>query len=184
MEYREIERSLSIPRGTGRDGFLRVIGDILKLPKVQEISIQANGKVKYRQFVHKDSQDNEHVLNVDLETLKPYFVLRNCRIRELHLPEDILAPVAISMLFAEASREGMAPVAFVSSPDTRFWEWHGRTSGVVFGKEEAYGLPVYTDEELPDEVFFLCASYSREARLIDTKSAYKLSIPNATRSGK
>jgi hypothetical protein len=179
MDYRPIEREVVVPKGTGHAGFLRVLEGILKRPRVQEVHILANGVVKFRQFVPSTLPDTEiEEFQVDLETLRPYAVLRSCEIREMTtFSEDMPAPVVVSKLFAAAAQDALFPVAFISGSDSTFWEWHGRTSGVVFGKESAYGQAVLPDPDVPNDAFFLCAAYGKEARLIDTKVAYKITVP-------
>lgn len=183
MDYRPVEREVVVPKGTGHAGFLRVLEGILKRPRVQEVHIQANGVVKFRQFVPASLPDEDvEELHVDLETLRPYAVLRNCQISEMtDISDNVPAPVVVSRMFAAAAYDALFPVAFVSGTDSSFWEWHGRTSGVVFGKESAYGQVVLPDPDVPDDAFFLCAAHGKEARLIDTKVAYKITVPRRTK---
>ena len=69
----------------------------------------------------------------------------------------------------------------MSGARTVFPEWHARTTGVFFGAEEAYGLPVLADPDIPDDVLALCAGPSRQSRLIDTKRSYKVVMTRCSR---
>lgn len=184
MNFRPVEREVNVPKGTGHAGFLRVIEGILKLPRIQTVELLASGTVRYRQFVPESLPDEEiQELKIDLESLRPYAVLKHCTIKEcLWFTDDTPAPVVVSKMFAAVAQDALFPVAFVSGVESTFWEWHGRTAGVVFGKENAYGQSVYPDADIPDNVFFLCAAYGKDARLIDTQTAYKITVPTIRRT--
>lgn len=178
-EYREVSQTIDVPRGAGITGFLKTIESILRKQRVQEVNINARGQVSYRRFARADEED--HQVEMDFETLMPWAVIRNTRkLEELTSAAGASAAVAVSQMFAAVTRDHLHPIAFAGGPGSFFWEWHGRTTGVVLGgKEEAYGLPFYPDEEIPNDVLVLCAGYGKEATLIDTKRAYKIAIPTS-----
>lgn len=174
-EYREVEKIIEIPRGTGRDGFLKTIESILRQPRVQEININTKGQVSYRRFASPEEPEIE--VRIDFESLMPWSIIRNTELEELTPLDNANAAVVISQMFAAASRDHLRPVAFAGHPQSLFWEWHGVTTTVMLTKEEAYGLPFMADERIPKQALILCVAYGRDARLVDTRKAYKITIP-------
>lgn len=176
-DYTEVHRTIDVPPGSGVDGVLRTIETILKQTRVQEIHIR-RGKVEYKRYIRDDQPEDE--LKVDLSTLMPMAVVRNTLIEEI-TPLNDNAAVIISQLFAAATKDGYNAIGFACSPNSTFWAWHGRTTGVVLNQGEAYGIPIFLDGDFPEEVLVLCAAFSREARLVDTQKAYKVTIPAVRR---
>jgi hypothetical protein len=178
-EYREVSQTIEVPRGAGIAGFLKTIEKILRQSRVQEVSINARGHVSYRRFARSDEDD--HQIQMEFDSLMPWAVIRNGEIEELN-PLDANAAVVVSQMFSASTRDHLHPVAWASRRETPFWEWHGKTTGVVLGgKEEAYGIPFYTDDGIPDDSLVLCSAYGRDATLVDTKKAYKITIPFGVR---
>jgi hypothetical protein len=177
-EYREVIKTVEVHKGTGMHGFLKTIDSILRQPRVQEVTINTKGQVVYRRFVREDEPDEE--LNIDLSTLMPWSIIRNTTVEELTPLPRASAAVVVSQLFAAVSRDHLHPVAFAGHPMGFFWEWHGKTTSVALSREEAYGLPYMPDDAIPKDALVLCAAYGRDARLVDTRKAYKVAIPRST----
>jgi hypothetical protein len=171
-EMKRVHKSISVPRGTGVEGLLQAVRGILTLGRVQEVVISARGEVSYSRLVAEDGEDPE--LEIDLGSLSPYAVIRTHRLEEIEVLPGDSAAVAMSRLFFAASRDGFFAIALATGPRTVFQEWHSRTTGVGVGADEAYGLPVLGDPDIPDDVLVLCAGPSRTSRLIDTRRSYKL----------
>jgi len=174
-KYEEIRESLEVPKNTGRQGFLRAIEEILTLPRIQDINIDARGKVTYRYSLREGERRRE--VKPDFDSLLPYAIVRNAEVRELVEP-DANAAVAVSQLFDLASADHLFPTAFVAGPDTLFWKWYTESTCIeLLSQEEFFGLPVLSDRYVEDYVFILCAAYTRGAPLSDTQRSYKLVIP-------
>jgi len=158
--YQEKTSSVSVPKNTGIDGFLKTLRTILLLPRVQTISIDAKGKVSYMRYVREGEPDT--AIDVDYTGLEPWSVIRNGHLDEIALNGDEPAPSVLAAMFNKVACEGLVPVAFATGADTAFWSWHKRTSGVDLAKTATvYGLPLYTDRQLPDYSLVICASYIR-----------------------
>lgn len=174
-EYQEITGTVEIPKNVGVKGFLRALEDILKLPRVQEISIDARGKITYRHYVREG--EPQRPLQVDFDTLQPYAVIRNSNVVELADP-DLNAAVALGQLFNMAASDHLFPVAIVAGANTKLWTWYAvSTTLSLSSREELYGLPFLIDRHLEDNHVVLCAAYTRGAALIDTQKSYKFVIP-------
>ncbi len=174
-EYEEVTGTVEIPKNVGVRGFLKAIEDILKLPRVQSIHIDARGKVEYRHFMREG--DPLKPLEIDFATLQPYAVIRNSRVVELGDP-DPNAAVAVGQLFDSAAADHLFPVAIVAGANTQFWRWYESTTTIdPSTHEELYGVPFVIDRQLEDHVIVLCAAYTRAAALVDTQKSYKLVIP-------
>jgi hypothetical protein len=174
-EYKEINDSIEVPRNTGIEGFLRVVRDILKRPRVQGIEIDARGKVSYRYFARQGEE--KLPLSTDFETLRPYMVVRNGKAVELVDPSPH-APTALGQLFDMAAVDHLFPVAWVAGVQSRFWDWYASSTKLsLSSREELFGLPFLTDREIPDESLLLCTAFARAASLIDVQKSYKIVIP-------
>lgn len=175
-EYKEQRETVDVPRGTGVEGFLRAIGEILKLPRVQEVKVDARGKVSYIRFLREG--ENSKPVAVDFETLMPYAILRNSSVQELDAHSTDASKV-VSAIFDVVSRDHLYPVAFVGGANTVFFEWYKSTTGVeLYSTEEVYGLPFYRDRMVEDYMLFLAAAYGRHSALVDVQKSYKILMPS------
>lgn len=157
--YQEKTSSIVVPKNTGIDGFLRMLKGILGLPRVQSINIDATGKVNYTRYVRDGETDNP--IEVDYSGLDPWSIIRNGDLVEMRHP-DLPAPSVIALMFNRINREDLVPVAFATGTDSDFWRWHRRTAGVEMSlAASAYGLPIYTDRQMPDHALVLCAGFTK-----------------------
>lgn len=166
-EYKERTDTISVPRNTGVEGFIRAIRGILSLPRVQNISVNATGQVSYRRYV-RDGEVSEAKIDVDYSGLDPYAIIRNSELEEFPIRPGVSAASVIAHLFNKIAQEGCNAVAFVTGANSDFWRWHEQTSGVSLDRRlPAYGLPIYADRQIPDHALVLCAAYARSATLLD-----------------
>lgn len=175
MEYEPYNGSIEIPKGTGLDGFLRAIRELLQLPRLQGIHIDARGKVTYKHFLREG--EKPRALEVDFDSLMPYAIIRNGHVEEL-TPAGNNAAVVLGQLFSRAAADHMYPVAWVSGPKTTFWKWFDASTGITSPvHEELYGLPFLADRMVEDSVLILCAAYGRRGAIGDTQRSYKILMP-------
>lgn len=175
MKYEEQNQTVEIPKGTGLEGFMHAIREILQLPRVQEIHIDARGKIAYKYFLREGEEPKG--LELEFETLMPYAIVRNGVVLEV-MPTSTNAAVVLGQLFGKATSDHMYPVAWVAGANTPFWKWFEKSMGFKSpGEEELYGLPFLRDRMLEDSVLILCTAYGRRASLIDTQRSYKILIP-------
>lgn len=175
-DYVEDKGEFEVPGATGVQGYLRVVQSILELPRVQEVVISI-GKVSYRRFRRAGEPKRE--LEIELDSLLPSSIVRRSALIEIPLKSGHAAE-AVAELFARAHMDGLNPVAFVSGRASHFRQWHVNSTGIVLPNDEAYGLPMLLDGQMPDEALVLCAAYGRRAALVDTVRGYKITIPNTT----
>lgn len=160
MEYHERVSEVVVPKNTGIDGFIKTLKGILTLPHVQSIQIDAKGKIQYARYVREGEPDSS--LTIDYTELEPWNIIRNGQLEELHYRDGEPATNVIAAMFNRVAREGLTPIAFATGADTHLWDWHLRTAGVELSRTASiYGLPIYTDRQIPDYSLVLCASYIR-----------------------
>jgi hypothetical protein len=167
MEYKLISDEVEIPKNTGMEGFLHTVKEILKLPRVQSINIDARGKVKYERYL---ADGEEPKIGIDFKGLEPWGVIRNGEVEELSVPMKSAMSV-LDMVFEFVQREKFFPIAFVTGANSILESWM-RCSP----KTSLFGLPIYRDRNCPDTVLLLCAAYSRDAALIDTQKSFKIEM--------
>jgi hypothetical protein len=178
MKYEEKNESIEVPKGSGIDGFLLAIRQILQLPRVQSVIIDARGKVSYKYFLREGEEALGLVLNFD--ELMPYAIVRNGEVEEV-LPMSGNAAVVIGQLFERAASDHVYPVAWVAGANSTFWRWfdaalEGR--GVAgTHRDELFGLPFLRDRMVDDRVLLLCCAFGRRAALAETQRSYKILMP-------
>lgn len=175
MEYREVTQSIAVPKNTGIEGFVITVRELLKRPRIQEITINAAGQVSYRRLI---SEAEETPLNVDLETLTPSGVMATANVTELVLPLSLSAPIALSKMFDRFAIDQIYPIALVTGAGTVFWDWFRATSkSALHSRAYAFGLPVVTDRHVPDTALLLFgSSMMPRAALVDTTDVLKLEM--------
>jgi hypothetical protein len=174
-EFKEQSDTIDIPRGTGVDGFITTIAGILKMPRVQYIHIDGNGRIKYARVVRKGEEISH--LNPDFSQLQPSFIIRHASLKEL--PEEKNAAYAITQMFLRAAIDKMYPVAFVSNPLTRLWDWFRDSTGIDLSitPDVLFSVPLILDEGIPPYVLVLCTAFLPNATMIETRTCYKITMP-------
>ena len=171
--YIEEEKTVDVPPGTGVPGVVRAVETILKLGKIQELTV-VPGRVTYIRL--RKDEEPEQLIELDLATLMPSHVVRNCVLEELHL-KSVNAAVVIGQMFFSVALAGLNPVAFVGSTNSELWAWYEATTQLTASREEFYGVPFYADKDIPDEVLVLCSALGRRAAMVDVTHGYKITIP-------
>jgi hypothetical protein len=175
MDYKEIEDTLEVPANTGIEGFLLAVKSIIKLGKVQNITIDVHGRISYKRYVREG--ETKEPLSVNFESLMPSSVIRNSKLTEL-TGLNANAAVAVAQLFNAATVDHLNPVALVGGPAAHFWRWYQASTGLTLtSREELFGVPFLTDRMIEDHVLILCAAYAKAGALIDTYKSYKIVIP-------
>lgn len=172
---RTLERTqvdvVDVPRGVGVEGFLLTVKELLKVPRIQQLTISPQGKVHVTRLL----QDNDPAppIELDLETLKPSAVIRNCeRVKEIRPGTTPWETVA--KLFRAASRDRLYPIALVGGASSHFRTWFATTGFDFEDDEQFFGLTLFTDRYIDDDQLYLCAAMSRGGGLLDTVRAYKI----------
>jgi hypothetical protein len=181
-EYKEFTDTISVPKNTGIDGFVHTIKEILKRPRVQNVSIDARGKVTYTRYVRNG--EIAQSAGVDFEFLTPNYIIRNGVVEEIVVPPNASAAVVVSHLFEAASRDNLYPIAIVGGANTKFWEWHALTTGVELrSRKTAYGLPFLIDRYYDDSILLMCAAYEKGVAFLNTQQTYKVIMDGTSHIG-
>lgn len=177
-EYREQTTALEVPKNTGREGFLKALAEILRLPRVQSISINAKGQVKYTRYLLADDKPD---VEIDFVSLRPYTVIQNSDVFEVTSNLVSNAGAAIASLFHSVAKAKLVPLAFASGHIRPLFRWHLASTRVDLSEypDELYGLPLLVDESLPSDALFLLAGYDRTASITTTQKTYKVLIPTS-----
>lgn len=165
---REVTSRVQVPPNVGVRGFLHALGEILKVPKLQDLQIDMTGMVLYRHFV----PDEEFTpLKVDFSHLEPYSIVRNSRLEEQAIHKAITPVETIHLLFEKIDRKELFPICWVTGAATTLFKWINIEPREVF-----FGLPVYRDRHCEDNALILCASLGRGVDLVDVQLALKVSM--------
>lgn len=176
MEYVEKKGTVEVPRNVGIKGFLLAIEGILKLPRVQDINIDARGKVHYRHFAREEETNTP--LRLDFDGISPYSIIRNGKVTEVEMVGTD-ATTNLARAFELASMDHVFPIAWVASTNTRFWKWFEASYGFrKKERDELFGYPFLTEpRHIPEDVILLCTGYARGGEMSDTQCSYKLMVP-------
>lgn len=157
--YAEKTHEVKVPKNTGIDGFLQALRQVLALRNVQNIQIDSKGVVRYTRLIRTSEAEADDPILVDYTGLEPWGIIRHRQLDDLGIHYETPAPAAVALMFNKVATEGLVPVAFVTGADSAFWAWHERTAGVTLARQLlAYGLPIYTDRQIPDHSLILCAA--------------------------
>lgn len=170
--YVEERKSYKIPPAVGTAGYLRVLDAILQLARVQKISVTP-GSIEYLRLRAED--EPEHSVEVELETLMPYSIIRNRPLDEL-VATSPNAAVVIGQLFTAATLAGLHPAGLVTGADTWLYRWYHTTTGSKLAKGHVFGAPLLVDSNLPSETLVLCAAHGPYAKLVDTVRSFKITM--------
>lgn len=174
-EFELTTSTIDVPKNTGIEGFVHTVRSILKLPKIQKITISAKGGITYERYV---AEDEQKAISVDFAGVEPYHLIRNApkQIEELVLGSTNAATILAAML-DRATSEQLKPIAFVTGANTVLWRWYQQTTGFSLVSSEAIcGLPVYFDRYVPDSALILSATLVKDGAMIDTYKSYKVEM--------
>jgi len=174
MEYEEVKKTVEVPRNAGVEGFLHALSEILKMPRVQSVTINAQGQVTYRRYVTQEEESNLHV---DFEHVQPYHVIRNAPMEEHFYPPGMAASTVLAGMLDKICSKGMTPIAFVIGAQSRLWSWYYGSTGVeVTNKDRLLGYKLSSDRHIPDSTVVVCAGYGNTQALADTRLSLKIDI--------
>lgn len=178
-KLRRVTKVVKTPRNTGTAGLLHSIEAILKMPRVQQITIGKRGQIEYEYLLPEEEPDRE--VQISFDSLTPGAIVRNRPVVELPMtgnPAELSAPSIIAQVLVAARRNRLFPLAFVGGIASTFFEWH-RLAGVDFtSTEEAYNLPFYADAQIPNEALLIPTGLDRGTELVDTVESYKIDLPS------
>ena len=178
QEYEEKQKVIEIPPNTGVEGYLHVVREAFKLPKIFRIILDI-GKVTVVRRAKK-GETEEPNLNAQFDHLEPYNVIRNAAVKELSYPETLNASAAIAALLDAAVANGYTPIAFVTGAQTILWSWlYFRDDLEVHNRESLFGYPLHADRRIPDTALVLCAGVDKTEALIDTRLSIKIEMKHA-----
>lgn len=179
MSPKERTKTVEVPPNTGVDGFIHVVREIARLPRVQRIVVDRRGAVTYTQTLREDGQEN--VLNVNFDHLQPYHIIRGSKTQELSYPMSLGPSAVVAAMFDSVASMGMTPIAFVVGVATTLWSWIRFGDDVSLSSRDVFfGLPVYVDRQIPDTALVLCTGVENAESLVDTKFSLKVEMHNAS----
>jgi hypothetical protein len=169
------EQVIEIPKSTGIDGFLLVLGSVLKLPRVSDINIEATGVVKVKRWL-REEELADSTIQFDFDSVSPYSIIRNGEVQDVGFATEDKTPLWwIGHLFLQAQQDHMHCVSFVTGADVVVFNWCAAED--LRFRDELFGLPVLRDRFIDDDVLLLCTSYGQETRMVDVRKSYKLTLP-------
>jgi hypothetical protein len=175
MQWEEKTDKVEVPENTGIEGFLHTIRELLRRPRMQQITIDSKGMITYRHYVQEGQPANN--VGIEFGDISPHGIIRNAEVVELAVDPGQSAAAVIAAVMDLAAVEQYQPVAFATGADSVFWGWYSMTTGVSLNSRHSImGLPVYTDRLLPDTALILCTAYGKDAALVDTQRAYKVEM--------
>lgn len=176
--YKQLTGTAEVPKEAGIEGFMVTIREILKLPRIQTIAINSQGKISYAYVVREDEEERPVVL--DFEEVLPYAIIRNGAVQEIQSPHKNAA-VACAQMFRMLAIDNLAPVAFVVGAASWLWRWYSETTGLERAGESLFGLPVLADRHIDDSSLLICGAYSKDSSMTDTVKSYRITIPKETK---
>lgn len=176
-DYKLHTETIEVPKGAGRQGFLRVIDQILQLGRVQSVNLDVRGGITYTRYILVEDDLPDIGPKISFESLMPWACVRNGEVAEISVSLSYPAK-AITRMFEKVSAERLYPIAFVTGANTTLWEWLRSEEGMDFGnREEFFGLPVLADRHVDDYVLLLASAFGRGANITEVQKSFKIVMP-------
>jgi hypothetical protein len=178
MDYQLVQSSIEVKKGTGVEGFLRVIKQVLKLPRLQTVTIEAKGKISYDRYVL--GEESREPVEVGYDDLEPYSLIRNGTVEGVEVLSSNPA-VVLSLLLDRVVKDQLHPCAIVTGANTILPTWFSHGTGrTLLTVEYVCGLPVYLDRNIPDSTLIVGGAYTRDADLTAVQKFYSLEMAVAS----
>lgn len=178
MEYEQKSKIVTVPPRAGVEGFLHVLKEILKLPRVTEVRMTDRGEV---QFWWNEPTDTDSLslgpVTLDLAPLSVEHALANANVVDEPFDEDRHVSLIAPALLARAQEEGVYPLLFVVHSPSEFRKWILACTGLHFGSRGCFGFPLEGDSSIPDDVVVLLATMRRSTSILDTTHAFRTILP-------
>lgn len=177
-DYRQVERTVSVPPESGVDGFLLAIRNILSLSRVTELKVHGKCEVTYTRWVRSEDEANAN-LRMDFESVTPFNVIRNNEIVDYGIVSDYHIPtVVLCNLIHKLAEDHFYPTAFVIGANSGFFDWL-ESGGVSLPKNanRVLGYQLLRDRFVDDVTVLLGAAYGPGGSIIDTRVTYRLLLP-------
>lgn len=175
--YEQKSRTIPVPSRAGVDGFLYVIREVLKFPRVTELRVTENGEVRF--WWNEPVSDDPMGLGPTTIDLAPLSVghaiaqaAGNSNVFDVPVAVNAPAYQTIPALLSFAQQEGTYPLLFAVRSPTRFRSWVLQATQLSFGKG-CFGLPLESDESLPDDVLVLLATDRPSQTILDTTHVFR-----------
>ena len=167
-------KTIEVPRSAGIDGFMHVVREALRLPRIQNLTVDRTGKLTITQLQEEEGDVN---LNVSFEHLSPYHVIRNAKIKELQCSDAISSLGVVAAMLDNVACLGHTPIAFVVGTQTLLWDWLSSCELYAFkDRDSLLGHPLYSDKDIPAHTLVLCAGVGESPALVDTKLSVAVSM--------
>jgi hypothetical protein len=180
MEFEQVSEVVEVPRHSGKEGFVQLIRTILNLGHVQDIHVQANGKVTYKYLAAKDVERPAFNPEQLFERVSPSCVVRNSILQEIVVDVKANAMETLFRVMRIARLDRVETISWVTGADTILPVWLTKRStipeDVIRPYDVLMGLPVWKDRMLPDESLILCCGSNLGADLADTTHSYKIAM--------
>lgn len=174
MEYRLVKYSVDVKKGTGIEGFLRVVKEILRLSRVQTVTIESKGTVEYERYVLE--ADPDQPIEVAYDDLEPYNVIRNSTMDDVEYLSSNPA-VALALLLDRSAKDQLHPCVFVTGANSNLSTWFAHGTGRSLSSASYLcGLPVLLDRQIPDSALILGSAYSRDSGISGVQKFYKMEM--------
>lgn len=170
-DFERVEETISVPKETGVEGFIVAMREVLKKPRVQEVKIDARGKMSVTRFVRVG--EPRSTISVEFESVTPYAAVRSGHVIELLRQESDEPLTVLAKMLERCAADQMYPVAFIIGAKSSFFEW----VKFPFRHGTVLGLRVFEDRHVGDDVLILASSYGPDGDLVDVQNCYKIALP-------
>lgn len=183
MSHYELKsKTIPVPSMAGVEGFLHVIREVLRFPRITELRVTEKGEVQF--WWKEPTSEDPMGLGPTILNLAPLTVAHAVsRAAELSnvvdVPVDLDAPhQPAPLLLSFAQQEGVCPLLFAVRSPSVFRRWVLHTTQLNFGRG-CFGLPLEGEESLPDDVLILLATERPSLTIMDTTHVFRTIIPKA-----
>ena len=184
MKTKRTRSNITVPQGSGMDGLLETIKDVMQTVRVDKLVINSNGELTVDWHtvgdeVAEDMTVDESVKLPSIVLSSPSDILARCELEEIASKKT--AERTLLTMFSRLQGNGQHPVAFVAGDPSegKLAKWLAPFSAPT-QEEGVYahllGVPILFEPKFPSDVLILCGAPMPNAELRDTVFAVKISM--------
>lgn len=149
------------------DGILDAVREILMLGGVQSITLRDGHPIVYQRFVLKGEELRPEETSLSFAEMTPFDVVRSAEMDEWSSEDKKTPEEKLIWMFADMSIRGWTVTHILLSEASLFWSWLGVSTAMRSIMKQFLGARIELDKMVPNNVFLLCGSKSRNAAISD-----------------
>lgn len=147
------------------DGILDTIRRIILLGGVQRIVLDKEEPISYQRYIDSDEEVQPSESTSSFAELTLLDIIRNIPMEEFECESSDSPYERVFRMFFQLAEDNWVVTHLLLGGSTKFWKWLNIGTAQKKRLVQFLGAHIETDKTLPDNVFILCGSRSRNASI-------------------